>query len=84
MINTDKTIKRRNIEANTPRQGVSHRHNNLGTSPQKLSDKVSQPLPDTKKISRLPITKGRRKVDNETRLPILGYKFVIPKFLRLF
>ena len=52
--------------------------------PPKVIRKSLPTIARYKKISRLLITKGRQKINNETRLSILRYELIIPKLLGLF
>ena len=50
----------------------------------KVIRKSLQTVARYKKISGLPVTEGRRKISDETRLSIPRYEFIIPKLLGLF
>ena len=49
VTNQGKRRRRKNLQKDTPRLGALQRWNNLGTSPQNLSERVFHPSPDMKK-----------------------------------
>ena len=66
---------------NTLSMGVSHLHSNNGKFTPKFIGRSFPTTTGNEGISRFPITKGRRKVDHNSRLSLPRHELIIPKLL---
>ena len=75
-------LTKNNWKDNTPRLGALYQWSNLGTSPQKSLESLPS-IPRHKKVPRLLVREGWRKIHDDPRLPNLGHEFVVLIFLGL-